>query len=43
MTTFKYDIVTLIELVEMKLCLWDKIDEGNKKIKFFAKELARNI
>ena len=27
---FKYDIVTLIELIETKPCLWDKTDEANK-------------
>lgn len=30
MSLFKYDIVTLIELVETKPCLWDKSHEGNK-------------
>lgn len=30
MTSFKYDIVTLIELVESKPCIWDKTNENNK-------------
>lgn len=30
MANFKYDVVTLIELVESKPCLWDKTDENNK-------------
>lgn len=30
MATFKYDTVTLIELVEAKPCLWDKTNENNK-------------
>lgn len=30
MTSFKYDVVTLIELVESKPCLWDKTSENNK-------------
>ncbi|XP_050294293.1 uncharacterized protein LOC126734611 [Anthonomus grandis grandis] len=30
MGSFKYDIVTLIELVESKPCLWDKHNENNK-------------
>lgn len=30
MANFKYDIVTLIELVESKPCLWDKTNENNK-------------
>jgi len=27
---FKYDVVTLIELVESKPCLWDKTTDGFK-------------
>lgn len=27
---FKYDIVTLIELVEARPCLWDKTNEASK-------------
>lgn len=27
---FKYDVVTLIELVEARPCLWDKTIESNK-------------
>lgn len=27
---FKYDIVTLIELIETKPCLWDKTNENSK-------------
>ncbi|KRT84576.1 Myb/SANT-like transcription factor, partial [Oryctes borbonicus] len=30
MNAFKYDIVRLIQLVESKLCLWDKTNENNK-------------
>lgn len=30
MAGFKYDIVTLIELVESKPCIWDKTNENNK-------------
>lgn len=30
MANFKYDIVTLIEVVESKPCLWDKTNENNK-------------
>lgn len=30
MASFKYDLVTLIELVESKPCLWDKTNENNK-------------
>ena len=41
MICVKYDIVTSIELVETKLCLWDKTDEGNKKIKFFARRVGK--
>ena len=27
---FKYDVISLIELVESKPCLWDKFNENNK-------------
>ena len=30
MASFKYDIVTLIELVESKPCIWDKSNEFHK-------------
>jgi cytochrome c1 len=30
MATFKYDVVTLIELVESKPALWDKTNDNNK-------------
>lgn len=28
--SFKYDIVTLIELVESKPCIWDKTNDYNR-------------
>jgi hypothetical protein len=32
MATFKYDVVTLIELVKSKPALWDKTNDNKNKI-----------
>ena len=43
MANFKYDIVTLIEIIESKPCIWDKTNENHIIIVFCRLSLSVDV